>query len=166
MRRLQILIIGLAAGLAWSALADSLNLYSKPGPYKVIGQLRAAPDQSLTLSVFGQTRNRVELRLDFPIALKSRGELIRRAASLIHQSVAISGEVSVKNGGGTLRPREIEPAPVPPPLDPAQGEGFWKLAKERRSHVGSDNFRGAAKTSGSPGEEHLGAESTTSTSAR
>jgi len=121
MPRFQILILFLFISIL--VHAGSLDRFSKPGLYKVIGHLDII-DKKMTLTVFAKSQSEIRLRLQMPTDKK----VLLKLASLLHHKVTVTGNISQppQNQRGEMSLVDVSSA-VPDPIDPADGDGFWKL---------------------------------------
>ena len=131
MSRLQVLIVLLLA--SWTSLAtlsaraDAVDRFTTPGKYRVVGTVLIRSGE-LVLQVFGESAGETDLRIEFPTEPGHRREVVLELGSLINHPATLVGTISVppRDQHGMIRVREVSPAEEDP-LDPAHGNGFWRL---------------------------------------
>lgn len=113
----------------YPARAGSLDLFTKPGHYRVVGKITVI-DKTLILTVFGHSENPVHLTVLLPKRKASRHSFLKKLLSLLNSHVSITGFISepLKNRTGSLAAEKIAPF-IPDYRRASSGDGFWHLSE-------------------------------------
>ncbi len=110
------------------AYAGSLDRFSVPGHYKVIGTLQS-DHKDVNLTLFRRSQSKTILKVVMPEDPKKREKWLIDAAPLIDQKVEVIGVVQgVKNQRGEITVEKMN-ATVSEPIDISEGDGFWLIKK-------------------------------------
>lgn len=110
------------------AFTLSIDQFNGPGSYRVQGRVEyTQKNGELRLRVFGNSRSAVSLLIQFKNQ-NNESALFIKALSLHHRKAQVYGVIptAIKQYSGIIQISQIRMA-AGDPLDPSEGDGFWKL---------------------------------------